>query len=114
MAHKYFGTDDPIGETITLGNEHDYQVTAVMEEIPSGSHFKFDFVASLETLADVHGKRYLTHPGYLSFYTYLLLGENTNPAELEQKIDVLVKQKFGEKLAATRRFFYPLSSRFAP
>ena len=111
MARKYFGSDDPIGQTITLGNEHDFQVTAVMQDIPAGSHFSFDFVASLETLADLHGKRYLTHPGYLSFYTYLLLEKNANPGELTQKIAALVSQKFGAKLAATRRFFLqPLES----
>ncbi len=110
-AKKYFGDGDPVGKSIIVDKNHSYTVTAVMEDVPSNSHFHFDFLASLETLANLHGERYLKHPGYLAFYTYLLLEENTDPNELERKMAEGVKRFYGEKIAAMRTFFLqPLES----
>ena len=38
-AIKYFGRTDVIGETVTLDNEYDYQVTAVIADVPLNTHF---------------------------------------------------------------------------
>ena len=39
-AIKYFGRTDVVGETITLDNEHDFVIQAVMKDVPQNSHFK--------------------------------------------------------------------------
>jgi len=104
MAQKYFDEDDPIGKSIIMNNEHSFNVTAVIEDIPHNSHFRFDFLASLETLADLYGERFLTHPGYLAFYTYLLLQEGTDTTELEQKFHAMLTEYIGEQAASMRSF----------
>jgi putative ABC transport system permease protein len=38
-AVKYFGTTDAVGKVITLDNEFDYYVSAVIKDIPQNSHF---------------------------------------------------------------------------
>ena len=38
-AIKYFGSTDVIGKTVTLDNEFDYSVTAVVEDVAQNSHF---------------------------------------------------------------------------
>ena len=48
MALKYFGNEEPLGKTITYQNQNDFEVAAVFEDIPSNSHFRFDFLASME------------------------------------------------------------------
>jgi putative ABC transport system permease protein len=111
MAKKYFGDADPVGKSIVVDKNSSYNVTAVMKDVPSNSHFHFDFLASLETLASLRGERYLKHPGNLAFYTYLLLEKNTDPNELERKMAEGVKQSYGEKIAAMRIFLLqPLKS----
>lgn len=111
MARKYFGDKDPVGKRLIVDNDHTYNITAVMQDVPSNSHFHFDFLASLETLSALHGERYLKHPGYMAFYTYLLLEENTDPKVLESKMAEGVKRSYGEKIAATRTFLLqPLES----
>ena len=111
IAQRYFNEDDPIGKSVIVNNEHTFNITAVIQDVPSNSHFKFDFLAPLRTLADLHGERFLTHPGYLSFYSYLLLEEETNPAELEQKFHVMLTQYLGEQAASMRSFhLQPLKS----
>ena len=39
-AIKYFGETKVVGEVITLDNQYDYYVAAVIEDIPSNSHFR--------------------------------------------------------------------------
>ena len=58
-AIKYFGKTDIIGEVITLDNEHEFFVSAVIRDVPANSHFsstiileaKFDVVAPLSALS---------------------------------------------------------------
>jgi putative ABC transport system permease protein len=38
MARKYFGRDDPTGETIEIDRAHRMQVGAVIEDVPANSH----------------------------------------------------------------------------
>ena len=39
LARKYFGDEDPIGKVITLDNEFDFHIAAVIEDVPLNSHF---------------------------------------------------------------------------
>jgi putative ABC transport system permease protein len=46
MARKYFGRDNPIGETIELNRQHTLQVTAVLMDLPSNTHLDTRIFAS--------------------------------------------------------------------
>lgn len=46
MARKYFGRDDPIGETLEIDRAHTMTVTGVIRDLPSNTHLNFDFLAS--------------------------------------------------------------------
>jgi len=54
-AIKYFGETDVVGEVITLDNEYDFYVSAVIEDVPQNSHFNSSIVqdGQLEILAAV-------------------------------------------------------------
>lgn len=54
-AIKYFGESNVVGEVITLDNEYDFYVSAVIEDIPQNSHFNSSMVqeAKLEVFASV-------------------------------------------------------------
>lgn len=80
MAEKYFGTDNPIGQSIKIGkNEESFTVTAIAEDCPKKSSIQFDFVISFERLAK---KAYW---GMFNYYTYLLIDDN-NAEQTESKI----------------------------
>ncbi len=78
MAQKYFGDEDPMGKTLEgIGGraaDDTYTVTGVMQDVPSNSHFTFDFLMSMSSF-------YQTRPGifdswgYVDFYTYFLVPE---------------------------------------
>jgi putative ABC transport system permease protein len=46
MARKYFGRDDPIGETLELDRRHPMRVTAVLQDLPTNTHLNLDLIAS--------------------------------------------------------------------
>ena len=91
MAIKYFGQnwkeDNILGQVLDfVGNDNDPQITGVMQNIPSNSHFKGDLFMSSTSL------NFLEQPNYLGFsaYTYLLLNEGSSPDVVEAKIPQLV------------------------
>jgi putative ABC transport system permease protein len=46
MARKYFGRDNPIGETLEIDRQHSMQVTAVLMDLPSNTHLDARIFAS--------------------------------------------------------------------
>ncbi len=81
-AQKYFGSTDVVGETIETIQETAYTVTGVMEDFPSNSHIRFDFLFSMDDDIYPFGN-FISH----NFHTYLLLKEGTDPAEVEAKFN---------------------------
>ncbi|MCI0692121.1 ABC transporter permease [candidate division KSB1 bacterium] len=89
---KYFGEQDPIGQRLTINDEYDVTVSAVMQNLPHNSHVKFDFLASFATFA-------ARNPDYHrwtwdSFYTYLLLKKGTSATVLETKFPDEINRHF--------------------
>lgn len=83
IAKKYFGTVDAAGKFIETDENGGtlYKVTAVIKDMPSNSHFRFDFLFPLKNL-----KNYCCWGNYVSsnFYTYLLLKKGTKYKEFEK------------------------------
>jgi putative ABC transport system permease protein len=81
---KYFGDADPIGNTLTIrtswGKETTYQVSGVIQDIPSLSRFDFDFLLST---TEIDQEELWGLPDYS---TYVLLKDNSNSAILEEKV----------------------------
>lgn len=102
-AEKYFGSQDPLGQTLTIDNKHDYKITGVLKNIPHNSHMKFDFLASMAT-EEAENPRY----GKLwawSCYTYLLLPKDYPPAELEKKFPDFILRNRNEQAAKAWTFY---------
>ena len=49
VAARYFGDADPVGKTLITGNST-FEVTGVIEDVPSNSHFRFDAVSARNNL----------------------------------------------------------------
>ena len=48
-AQKYFGHENPIGQTLTLNKSVDVRVTGITKNMPRTSSIRFEFLVSLET-----------------------------------------------------------------
>ncbi|UII33128.1 ABC transporter permease [Fulvivirga ulvae] len=84
-AMKYFGYEDPMGKTINIDQTETFIVTGVMEDVPSNTHFTFDGLISMTTFQNWRPEIFDSW-GYVDFYTYFLLKENTHIESLESKI----------------------------
>ena len=93
-AQKYFGDEDPIGKTLRFNNDADYRITGIAENVPSNSHFHFDFLASFATLQDSRSPVWINN----SMQTYLVLQENYPPARLEAKFPDLIRKYIGPQV----------------
>ncbi|MFC1725994.1 FtsX-like permease family protein [candidate division KSB1 bacterium] len=93
MAEKYFGDEDPIGKTLTIThvNTMNFEITGVLKNIPGNSHFKFDFLAPLESNKYLYWTDLIESESY-NFYTYLLISEQSKPDFLQQKFQILSKR----------------------
>lgn len=49
IAQKYFGNNDPIGQTLHIDPEFDFVVTGVLHNLPHNSLFDFEFLVPITT-----------------------------------------------------------------
>ena len=85
IAKKYFGEENPIGKY--LDDNLQLKITGVMN-VPDNSHFRFELLASYATLYEVFPlyRKMENESIDRNVYTYLLLRENTNISDLENKL----------------------------
>lgn len=73
IAKKYFGKADAIGKVIRLNNNENFTVNGVLANAPANSHFQFDIIFPMATLARTDYNLQNKVWGNFNFYTYLLL-----------------------------------------
>jgi len=91
-AKRYFANEDPVGKTLKLETDTGlYQVTGVMQDCPSNSQIKFDFLASFSSLgfSAEEEKTYWD----ANYTTYLLLKDKSSIASLQAKITPFMKKE---------------------
>jgi putative ABC transport system permease protein len=81
-AQKYFGKTDVVGQVLTINDTSLYRISGVIKDIPSQSHFNYDFFLSFSTLPESHWKGW----GYSGVHNYLLLRPGANIRSLESRI----------------------------
>ncbi len=86
-AQRYFGDEDPIGQTLDIFNGGLITtVSAIVEDLPANTHFDFDLLTSMKLLGPFDwGNHY--------FNGYFLLSENTDPNFVVEKINERIKEK---------------------
>lgn len=86
-AIKYFGTNRAIGKTLVVnqsGENKSFQVTAVLEDIPTNSHIQFNMLLSMTSFDHIRQRQHQWI--WTTFVTYGLVGPDVNVAALEDKI----------------------------
>ena len=86
LARKIFGNEKAIGKVISYNKSDQYTVTGIMDDFPHTSHLHFSAIFSFSTLYQTIPAYHFNWNGGWSYYTYLLLEDNTNPVELENKL----------------------------
>ncbi|MCK6559022.1 ABC transporter permease [candidate division KSB1 bacterium] len=103
MARKYFGDEDPLGQTLRYQKQFDLKVTGVMKNVPNNAHFKFDFLAPLQFQLNLWESQ--NGPGgrhnqwfWTGAWTYLLLSNDHAAQSLTEKFPTFVTKYFPDRI----------------
>ena len=94
MAEKYFNTTNAVGKVLTFNDTSLYKVTGVIKNIPSQSHFHFDFFISMPTLAESREDVWFNN----DFKTYLLLRPGVDINSIKAKLPQFLHTHAGPQL----------------
>ena len=100
MAVKYFGTEDPVGKTISIrmgGSFVDYTVAGIVHEAPDNSSIRFDFLMSFENGDLRWGKGAFTSFFSVIPETYVRLTPGASVDDLRAKVITLGEQIMGDQ-----------------
>lgn len=90
-AKRYFADENPVGKILKVGSEAAlYQVTGVIQDYPSNSQIKFDFLASWSSLNKLDEEKSYWDANYT---TFLLLKNNHTIATLQAKIATFMSKE---------------------
>lgn len=102
LAEKYFGNENPIGESLLMDGDELFEVTGVFE-IPANSHFQVDAIISMSTFKGYRPEIFESW-GYVDFYTYFTLHEQANIDELSEKIPDFLTKYYDTEYGYTFQF----------
>jgi putative ABC transport system permease protein len=108
-ARKYFGTKNPMGRTIRMQDKYDLQITGIFKDLPNNSHFAMDIMIPFDIMRAFF-KQDLSTWNNNSYYTYFLLRENAEPAQVEAMLPALLaKYAKKERRLANSYYLQPLT-----
>ena len=96
-ALKYFGRIDVLGTILEFEDFTPYKITGICADPPDNAHFKFDILASLESLDYDDRDIWLAH----SFTTYIMLSDGFNHQNLEAKFPKCIEKYIGPQLQSS-------------
>lgn len=85
-AKKYFGKEDPVGKSLTIGTQGLFRITGVCADIPSNSHFHCDFFGSMGSIK--LDAKWLSS----SDQTYFLIRKNYSIDKLRAQNSQIIKK----------------------
>lgn len=98
MAGKYFGGEDPMGKVLKFNNDKEFTVTGVIEDVPANTHFVFDMLCSFQTLREERQQLVESWAGPFGSYGYVLLHEDADYREINDRFPAMVDKYMGESL----------------
>jgi putative ABC transport system permease protein len=107
-AKRYFANESAMGKVLKVGTDTTlYMVTGIIQDCPSNSQIKFDFLASWSSLGLADEEKTYWDANYT---TYLLLKNKESIAPLQAKITPFMKKEMAGSGAAVNFDLEPFKS----
>ncbi|MEE9503480.1 MAG: ABC transporter permease [Candidatus Aminicenantaceae bacterium] len=98
FTNKYFGDEDPLGKTITIGSKN-YEVTGIVQDPPPNTDFAYKIIKSWKTIEMEDKDHWRTwHPGMAATVCLVKLGEGADASDFEEQIQTIPVEFCGEEL----------------
>ena len=96
---KYFGNQDPIGQTVLLtGDGFTAKITGVMQDMPENSQFKADMLVSMTTLTRKFAPVIDDQWSDYGNTTYVLLKSGSNATAFTKQLPAFLERKNGTEM----------------
>jgi putative ABC transport system permease protein len=106
-AKRYFNNENPVGKVLRVGTDTTlYQVTGVMQDCPSNSQIKFDFLAPWSSLKKADEEKSFWDANYT---TYFLLKNKADISSLQAKIPAFMQKEMNGQGATINFELEPFS-----
>jgi len=93
MSTKYFGGDNPVGKILNVNNRYDLIVTGIVK-IPKNTHLQYDFFIPFKLFEELGFP--VDSWNWAAYRTYALLGETSRLADVNNKIEGMIKKHVPE------------------
>jgi len=92
-AHKIFGNEDPVNQTLELTGWMNLKITGVIKDMPQNSHFHTDILCSFNSWKD-----YIAQKNWWnnSNQTYIVMQKGTDVQGFEQKLPDFIRRHLFE------------------
>ncbi|WKN44246.1 ABC transporter permease [Tunicatimonas pelagia] len=95
MARKYFGDENPLGKVL-MNNSTEFQVTGVVEDLPSNTHLRINFLVSMATFYKDIPENMTDSRGWMATYTYALFNEQKDVKKARERLPELLLDYYKE------------------
>ena len=109
LARKYFGSEEPVGKTLTFRKQmdvhttgsqnenYDVTITGVISDVPRNSHLQFDYILSFASSPE--NRERLTNWSRSSFFNYVELLPGVSHLSLHERLAEYTPRFRGRDLA---------------
>ena len=106
-AREYFGSEDPMGQTLTLsarGQQVDYRVTGILADLPKNSHFAATMIARYDPQSYWADQRdFMTQWGWQSGWVYLKLRPGADANAINAQMEAFEKRNIPDQVFGGQR-----------
>lgn len=100
MAEKYFGHEEPLGQSLTFSGKQQFKVVGVVKNFPEHSHIRFNMLVPYDNMFDIETDQtaqILKNNLAINFiishsYTYVLLKPGATPESINKGMDAFIKK----------------------
>ena len=90
-ARRIFGSDDPMGKTITVGGDIEYEVAGILADPPATSHIQFNALFSLSDDNRALRTQSMVTWGRFDYHLYVKTSQGTPPGALQEQLDAMAE-----------------------
>ncbi len=105
MAEKYFGREDPVGQSLAIniaGEWQEYQVSGVISPAPANSSIQYDMLIPFENIKAFSSERGRNSWTIVFPETYVELGADVTVAQLKAKTDPFFEREVAQRYGINR------------
>ena len=106
-ATKLFGNEEAVGQYVSLFDLN-FQVTAIIQNVPRNSHLKFDYILPFQIMVDRNPN--IDNWNSNSIKTYIQLADNTPWEQMSEKIKTYLKEQ--DEGASSELYLQPITKTY--